>query len=75
MQLLAHVRDAHEDAGDHTEAQRMLRDLLERGNGAHLQHAAQARSGKLCDVVADAVRRTEKADVPAPRPRGPSFRG
>lgn len=61
MQVLAHVREALEDSGDYDDAHRMLRELLERGNGADLQHAAEARTGRLCDVVADAARRTRES--------------
>jgi carboxylate-amine ligase len=57
-QLLAHVRDALEDSGDYLDVQRMLQELLKRGNGAQLQHATWARTGDLRDVVADAVGRT-----------------
>jgi carboxylate-amine ligase len=59
--LLDHVHAALEDSGDHVDVRRMVRELLSRGNGAHLQKAAHARSGRLCDVVADAVRRTRES--------------
>jgi carboxylate-amine ligase len=60
-QLLAHVRDALEDSDDYIDAHRMLREVFERGNGAHLQRAAHSRTERLCDVVADAVRRTRES--------------
>jgi carboxylate-amine ligase len=60
-QLLGHVRESLEDSGDLGEVERMLRELLARGNGASLQQAARARSGNLCEVVADAVRRTRRS--------------
>jgi carboxylate-amine ligase len=57
-QLVAHVREALEAHGDYPAVQLLLGELLRRGNGAQLQRAALARTGRLAHVVADAVRRT-----------------
>jgi hypothetical protein len=59
--LLAHVRDSLEDGDEYPAVHRMLQNLLERGNGAQLQRAAHPRTGRLSEVVADAVRRTRES--------------
>lgn len=56
--LFEHVRESLERSGDHTGARELADELLRRGNGARLQRAAHRRTGRLTDVVAQAVRRT-----------------
>ena len=57
--LLDHCRDALADAGDADTVTELLTALLTRGNGAAFQRAAYQRSGRLSDVIGDAVRVTE----------------
>ncbi|TNY36050.1 carboxylate-amine ligase [Thermomonospora catenispora] len=56
--LVEHVRGALEGSGDLAAVRRALRSLRVRGTGARLQRAAHARSGRLVEVVRDAVART-----------------
>ena len=57
--LLDHCRDALADVGDVDTVTELLTALLTRGNGAAFQRAAYQRSGRLSDVIGDAVRVTE----------------
>lgn len=56
--LVDHVRPALADAGDLDTVERLLGDLLIRGNGADQQREVYGRSGEPAAVVADAVART-----------------
>jgi carboxylate-amine ligase len=56
--LRAHVRDALEANGDHTEVVQLHDALLQRGNGAQLQRAVYRRTGRLGEVVRATVRHT-----------------
>jgi carboxylate-amine ligase len=56
--LLAYVSDVLEDGQEYTGVQRMLREVLERGNGARQQQAVHARTDSLAEVVKDAVHHT-----------------
>ncbi|MFB4316726.1 glutamate--cysteine ligase [Actinomadura sp. 21ATH] len=56
--LLAHVAGALEDHGDLETAELGLGRLLEEGTGARRQRAVYADTGRMSDVVTDAVRRT-----------------
>ncbi|SEG62662.1 carboxylate-amine ligase [Thermomonospora echinospora] len=56
--LVEHVRPALEDAGDMADVRDLLKAPARRGNGARLQRAAYARTGRTAGVVADAVERT-----------------
>jgi glutamate---cysteine ligase / carboxylate-amine ligase len=53
--LLERVAPALQDAGDLARVQHGLRDLLARGSGARRQRQVLAESGRLVDVVRDAV--------------------
>ena len=53
--LLDHCRDALADTGDADTVAALLTDLLARGNGASFQRSAYRRSGRLPDVINDAV--------------------
>ena len=53
--LLDHCRDALADAGDADTAAALLTDLLARGNGASFQRSAYRQSGRLPEVINDAV--------------------
>jgi carboxylate-amine ligase len=53
--LADHCRDALVDAGDADTVTELLAALLARGNGAAFQRAAYRRSGRLADVIANAV--------------------
>jgi carboxylate-amine ligase len=53
--LIDHVRPALEDAGDLAAVRELLAALVRRGNGARLQRAAYARTGRVAGIVADAV--------------------
>ncbi len=57
--LLDHCRDALADAGDADAVAELLAALLARGNGASFQRAAYLRSGRLSEVIGDAVLVTE----------------
>lgn len=54
--LLAYVRPALEDAGEQDSVRELCAQLLRRGNGSRTQRAAYAQTGRLEDVVADAMR-------------------
>jgi glutamate---cysteine ligase / carboxylate-amine ligase len=56
--LLDHVRPALERSGDLARVEAGLDDVLARGTGAGHQRAVLARSGRLSDVVLDAVELT-----------------
>lgn len=56
--LVAHVREALEDCGEYDQVNDLRHTLVRRGDGASLQRAAYARTGRLSDVVTDAIRRT-----------------
>jgi carboxylate-amine ligase len=56
--LLAHVRPALQDTGEQDVVRELRAELVRRGNGSRIQRAAYARTGRLEDVVTDAVRRT-----------------
>src|SRR3954470_13944961 len=56
--LLEHVRPALERSGDLTRVETGLDDVLARGTGAGRQRAVLRRSGRLSDVVLDAVELT-----------------
>jgi glutamate---cysteine ligase / carboxylate-amine ligase len=49
--LLAFTRLALEEAGDWEEVSALVRETLERGNGAHRQRQAYERTGRLGDIV------------------------
>jgi carboxylate-amine ligase len=53
--LLDHCRDALADAGDADIVAALLTDLLARGNGASFQRSAYRESGRLPEVINDAV--------------------
>jgi carboxylate-amine ligase len=53
--LMDYVRPALAEAGDDGVADRLLRQLLDRGTGAQRQRAVFARTGDLAAVVRDAV--------------------
>ena len=57
--LLDHCRDALAEAGDADAVAELLAALLARGNGAAFQRAAYLRSGRLSEVIGDAVLVTE----------------
>lgn len=57
--LLHHTRDALDAAGDLALVEDQVERLLARGNGATQQRRTYERTGRLLDVVADAVDRTE----------------
>jgi carboxylate-amine ligase len=56
--LLDHVRPALDASGDLAYVEAMLDRVLARGSGAVRQRAVAVTSGRLADVVADAVERT-----------------
>jgi carboxylate-amine ligase len=56
--LVDRTQDALRDAGDLDRVRGALARVRERGTGADLQRASFARTGRLRDVVADAVART-----------------
>jgi carboxylate-amine ligase len=56
--LLRHTEAALSDAGDLEVVRDLARAVLERGNGAVRQRDVLSRSGRLADVVADAVLHT-----------------
>jgi glutamate---cysteine ligase / carboxylate-amine ligase len=58
--LLDHCRNSLADAGDADAAAELLSALLARGNGAAFQRDVYRRSGRLPDVIGDAVAVTEK---------------
>jgi glutamate---cysteine ligase / carboxylate-amine ligase len=58
--LLDHCRDSLADAGDADAAAELLSALLARGNGAAFQRDVYRRSGRLPDVIGDAVAVTQK---------------
>ncbi len=57
--LLDHCRDALAEAGEADTVAELLTALLARGNGAAFQRAAYNRSGRLSEVIGDAVLVTE----------------
>jgi len=59
--VTGHCRDALADAGDADAAAELLSSLLAQGNGAAFQRDAYRRSGRLSDVIGDAVAVTERA--------------
>jgi glutamate---cysteine ligase / carboxylate-amine ligase len=59
--LLRHVEAALDDAGDLDVVRDLARGVLERGSGAIRQGDVLSRSGRLADVVADAVHRTMRS--------------
>jgi carboxylate-amine ligase len=61
--LLAFLRPAFEQAGEWDEVVALVQQTLGRGNGAHRQRAAFARSGRLEDVVDLIVEETERGLV------------
>jgi carboxylate-amine ligase len=56
--LLDHVGPALDRIGDLEAVQGLLRELLDRGNGARTQRAAYTRTRDVAAVVSDAVERT-----------------
>lgn len=56
--LYSHVRSALVDAGDDDAVSTRLDLVVRRGTGAEAQRKAYRESGRLADVVSDAVRRT-----------------
>lgn len=56
--LLGYVRPALAATGDEATVERLLEDVLRRGTGARRQREVLARTGRLADVVADAVELT-----------------
>ncbi len=56
--LLSFVRPALEDAGDWDEVSALVRETLERGNGAIRQRHAYERGGRLEDVVSMLIEET-----------------
>lgn len=56
--LLDHVTPALADAGELGTVRELLHAVQQRGTGSRVQRAVFARSGRLADVVADAVIRT-----------------
>ena len=57
--LLDHCRDALADAGDTDAVAELIAAVLAQGNGASFQRDAYRRSGRLSDVICDAVVVTE----------------
>ena len=53
--LLDHVRPVLTELGELDEVERLAADVLRNGTGADRQRAVLARSGRLADVVADAI--------------------
>ncbi|HKG51698.1 MAG TPA: glutamate--cysteine ligase [Actinomycetales bacterium] len=66
--LLDHVRPALSSSGDLCAVEAQLGRVLVRGSGARRQRQVAAATGRLSDVVADAVERTS-AEQPNPGPR------
>lgn len=62
-QLLSFVRPALEEHGDWEEVSLLVRETLERGNGATRQRAAYGRSGRLEDVVDGLVEETARGTL------------
>ncbi len=60
-ELLAHVRDALEEAGDYAEVTDLVRRTLRRGNGATRQRQAFAQAGRFEDVVDYIIAQTESS--------------
>lgn len=58
--LLAHVRPALEEAGDWDEVSILLRETLDRGNGATRQREAYEQAGQFEDVVEMLVEETRQ---------------
>jgi carboxylate-amine ligase len=61
--LLRHVRPWLEDAGEWHDVSSLVRETLDRGNGARLQRAALERTGRMEDVVDLIVSETERGVV------------
>ncbi|MFC4050956.1 glutamate--cysteine ligase [Actinomadura syzygii] len=59
--LLDHTAPALDSAGDLEAVSALLRDVLDRGNGARIQRAAYARTGDITAVVATAADHTVTA--------------
>jgi carboxylate-amine ligase len=57
--LVDHVREALDAHGDTALVRDQVERLLARGNGATQQRRTYERTGRLADVVAEAVERTE----------------
>ena len=53
--LVEHLRPALDASGDLALVEAQLADLLDRGTGASRQRLVHARTGRLADVVLDAV--------------------
>jgi hypothetical protein len=66
--LLDHCRDALTDTGDAGTGAALLTDLLARGNGASFRRSVYRRSGRLPDVINDAVPVTGSAGQPGSYP-------
>jgi carboxylate-amine ligase len=62
--LLAFVRPALEEGGDWEEVSTLVRDTLERGNGASRQRRAYERAGRLEDVVDMLIEETAQGTHP-----------
>jgi carboxylate-amine ligase len=61
--FLRHVRPWLEDTGEWEEIAALVRETLDRGNGARLQRAAFERTGRMEDVVDLIVSETERGVV------------
>ncbi len=57
--MLAELRDALDEAGDYAEVSSLVRDTLQRGNGAARQREVFERTGRLEEVVDYVVAQTE----------------
>jgi carboxylate-amine ligase len=58
--MLAFLRPVLEDSGEWDEVAGLVRDTIERGNGAHRQRSAFTRTGRLEDVVDLIVEETSR---------------
>jgi carboxylate-amine ligase len=61
--LLCRLRPWLEDAGEWSQVASLVRETLDRGNGARLQRAAFERTGRMEDVVDLIVSETERGVV------------
>jgi carboxylate-amine ligase len=64
MALLDHIQPVLKEQGEFDIVESLLFRVLTRGNGAARQRATFARSGSLCDVIADAVQASRLPATP-----------
>jgi len=70
MALLDHIRPVLREQGEFDMVESLLFQVLTRGNGAARQRATLARTGRFCDVIADAVRVSSLPSTPIGRLAG-----